>query len=532
MKTLFTFLLALCFGAGYAQEIVQLTDKGFVPGTTSEFYPRFLAPFKDKVLFTGKGSRFGYQFFMNDGTPSGTKQIAPDWVVAYSNPGFVQFKGSMYFAARDSINGNELRRFDGDTVTLLKDILPGSSGSMPLNGTNNKYQEFKEQLYFTAQDEEGVGIWRTDGTSEGTEKFHSDTSNKGFTSIEFTKIDQYLFYTILSKDSLQLWRTDGSKAGKNLVSTLSRDSRGLRSFKNDLCFIRAESMGYSFVRMNMAGEIQVLAESVLSNDVLYAVLNDELFIEFIDHGDLSVTLWKTNGTALGTKLVKELQSTMVPSWPPPRDYFLGSTATEVILSFTPGYGGEQVWSSDGTSSGTNLICNAYRSECALYNDTLYLISSSSGGDFDPHTVYYYDGEMLNTYASAPSDSLTANECSSITRNDNALFFNGNFKKDGYSQVYKVQVGNVGISEAKKDPSVSVYPNPMVVNGSVHISSVNKVANIEVYSITGQLVLSKTLNANQNTIVVTADELRSIPGEYFFILKGEKGIAHGRFSLTR
>lgn len=536
MKTLFTFLLALCFGAGYAQEIVQLTNKGMVPETNSDFNPRFLTPFKDKVIFTAKASKnFGSQLFVNDGSISGTKQIAPSWITAYNNPAFVYFKGAMYFSAQDSIHGYELRKFDGDTVTLLKDIAEGKTSSQPVNGTKIRYLEFKDHLYFITTHQNGGKLWRTDGTTEGTTEFFSDPLDTGYQKIELVRADEFMLFTT-GDTTVKLWKTDGTKSGTELVTTLPSYSRGIYSYKNEVYFAYYRQSGSVFAKVNLAGAITILAQPVMSNDVLYTVLKGELFIEFIDNGALKVELWKSIGSPETTSLVKSFSSTAIPSWPPAWNYFLGSTESEVILKYTPWWYPDQLWSSDGTTAGTNIICSLYGAQYKIHHDTLYIIGARDNQpEFDSQTVYYYDGLGLSELASLPSDSLQSNECSSIAYNDHALFFNGIFKNGGTRELYKVQVGNVSVSERENPSRISTYPNPLLIGGQVNIHSYNHPSSIQVYDLVGKLVLNKSFGENglqDGTISLTSAELKNAPGEYFFILNGKGRIDHGRFTLTR
>jgi ELWxxDGT repeat protein len=76
------------------------------------------------------------------------------------------FKGMLYFAANDGVNGEELWRSNGTAAgtSLVKDIRPGAFGSVPRELTVSA-----GSLYFTANDgTAGVELWKTDGTAAGT----------------------------------------------------------------------------------------------------------------------------------------------------------------------------------------------------------------------------------------------------------------------------------------------------------------------------------------------------------------------------
>jgi trimeric autotransporter adhesin len=87
-----------------------------------------------------------------------------------SAPGrFTAVAGAVYFTASDEANGEEVWRTDGTAsgTRLLKDAVPGR-GSFPADLT-----EFDGALFFSA----GGGLWRSNGTSLGTQLFRADLTS-------------------------------------------------------------------------------------------------------------------------------------------------------------------------------------------------------------------------------------------------------------------------------------------------------------------------------------------------------------------
>lgn len=63
---------------------------------------------------------------------------------------------TIFFVAEDSQHGTELWSFDGNTATLIKDIVPGKSSSDPWGLT-----AVGGELYFTAEDlKYGEELWK------------------------------------------------------------------------------------------------------------------------------------------------------------------------------------------------------------------------------------------------------------------------------------------------------------------------------------------------------------------------------------
>ena len=83
------------------------------------------------------------------------------------------FGNHLYFTGNDGSGiGKELWRTDGTSVTLVKDINPGSPdstiGGMTVSGNF---------LYFWATTAtHGEELWRTDGTSSGTLRMSNNTT--------------------------------------------------------------------------------------------------------------------------------------------------------------------------------------------------------------------------------------------------------------------------------------------------------------------------------------------------------------------
>ena len=86
------------------------------------------------------------------------------------------FGNTLYFAAYDGTNGDELWKSDGTAsgTVMIKDIHSGSSSSYPtyLTAVGNT-------LYFRADDgTNGAELWKSDGTASGTVMVKEYTQRK------------------------------------------------------------------------------------------------------------------------------------------------------------------------------------------------------------------------------------------------------------------------------------------------------------------------------------------------------------------
>jgi ELWxxDGT repeat protein len=193
-----------------------------------------------KLYFNASnGTANGSEPWISDGTDAGTfmlKDINPG-----TNPStpyqFIFSGGKVYFTASSTgnINGEyELWATDGTTAGtyLVKDILPGSTGSRP----NSTISAFGNKVLFTANDgASGYELWQSDGTTAGTfllQEFNTNGDGVPPTGIPsnfpvdyyYSKLgDKIVFFARSADKGLQLY--SGSIASPyKYVNDNSRDN--------------------------------------------------------------------------------------------------------------------------------------------------------------------------------------------------------------------------------------------------------------------------------------------------------------------
>ena len=265
------------------------------------------------------------ELFRTDGTAAGTemiKDILPGPTGSYPSE-FITYNGAVYFTAWDGVHGIEFMRTDGspEGTVLLKDINPHGSSS-PRNPIiiNNT-------LYFVADNgTNGAELWKSNGTEEGTgmvkdiypgEARSIPISFTGIAGMSFSHMNNELyFYADDSVHGIELWKSDGTEDGTVLVKDIKQGS----------------------------------ASSTTSFLYFMPVINDEIYFT-ASNGTHGTELWKSDGTAPGTVMVKDIMEGAGSS--NPKD--LINVGGVLFFEASDGINGKELWKSDGTPEGTMMV---------------------------------------------------------------------------------------------------------------------------------------------------------------------------------
>ncbi|WP_224241132.1 ELWxxDGT repeat protein [Hyalangium gracile] len=380
---------------------------------------------------TAVGNRLFFQggpnLWRTDGTQASTLQLLTRTPSSMRAVG-----GTLFFSAQDN-EGRELWKSDG-TVTgtsRVKDLFPGSeSGNPGLLG------ELNGRLLLLAAPGEGrTGLWSSDGTDAGTvllaerpEAWSAFFSTKPVVSLGTTALVEM---PDSNGGKLATFRTDGTAAGTTELGSVRTGTKGsqvtalqLGVAGNKVFFQAEEENGHAVWASDgtPAGTVRLRGGFTAQVDDARGVGSTFFFVAADDtHG---YELWKSDGTPGGTALVKDIGPGDA-NGSPSSMMDLGGT---LYFSADDGTNGRELWKSDGTETGTVMVrdlvpggSDSYPQELVAFNGALYF--SASDADFN-EALWKSDGTSAGTV------KVTDADVEQLLVGGNSLYFMANETAEG------------------------------------------------------------------------------------------------------
>src|ERR1051325_9368923 len=268
--------------------------KNIVPDPAPSSFPSQLMATSRRVFFTATDSpQFGV-WFVSDGTGAGTKR-------AFQTSNGFNVTASLGDSLFFNIGNGQFWRSDGtpETTAIVKSFRSSVQSML----------SFRDRIYLAAADDgDGLRLWISDGTAAGTKRVGTGAAIQPGTGSMAGAIDRLFFY------GGGLSVTDDTPAGAHTVRSTLPPA------------VRAGGLAYS------GGLVYFLG--LLSGN--------------------AVDVWRSDGTADGTLSVKQLPAGV------PNIVAFDTTPTASangLFFFTaadPG-NGTDLWRSDGTAAGTILV---------------------------------------------------------------------------------------------------------------------------------------------------------------------------------
>lgn len=197
-------------GTGVVMEMTIVTGSSYLPDDFARGFPVL----NGELYFVGNG------VWKTNGTETMlvAENAAVRWATALQY-GFAVYNGELYFQADESTNNWELFKTDGSpaNMVLIKDINTENGGRRS-DYLFSQYHVHNGTLYFQAKDNvNGPRLWKTNGTTGGT--LLVTNLNSSFEN--FRSRDDGLYFTAGAGARYGLWKSNGSPAGTLLVKDFS-----------------------------------------------------------------------------------------------------------------------------------------------------------------------------------------------------------------------------------------------------------------------------------------------------------------------
>ncbi|GAB5405783.1 MAG: hypothetical protein Aurels2KO_40140 [Aureliella sp.] len=346
-----------------------------------------------RALNTGEDSAT-WQLWRSDGTPAGTRQVASDGVFVSQREFLVGISDAVLFVANEPDGDRRLFRSDGSasgTVPLTKSI----RGWRHWDATFLEADHFSVNgtLYFNAELIDTSGdivhtLFRSDGTTSGT--FSVFESQRRINPTKFWQVANELVFEVGTDQGAQLWRSDGTREGTVQVQLPRQGTvASLQATGGRALMMLAISPSQSELwGLGDASEPPQLLRTFNSRVPPFVDIKhwkDAWYFQAGDQ-DSGIELWKSDGTADGTLLIRDINPTGDTA-----PWIVGMLDDVLLVRVWDGEGYE-LWATDGTFDGTDRLLDSnptalatvsgkwfFTADDGMHGDELWATDGTPGG---------------------------------------------------------------------------------------------------------------------------------------------------------
>ena len=347
---------------------------------------------------------------------AGGRGVALDEPPPAAEPaGFTSLGALVLFSATTASEGREPWRSDGTGVgtALVADLVPGPAGSDP-----GPFVARGDRVFFAAGEGIHRRLWSTDGTAAGTaqaalfpeqalldfslldavpgllsvvtsrsELWQSDGTSPA--TLVFSRAERCrgsaCGFAVLRAHGGALWAVSYAKSGPNELWRVDAAGRAAKLREGFGRFVGEVTSGLIFT--GDAGPLWIAdgggARELAAVDAQFGASGDSAALGgallFAARDSAGVELWRTDGTAAGTRRVVEL----APG-PEGAEPFSFVAAGDLVFFVARDGAGQALWATDGTAAGTRRLLGGVRTfarPVALRDAVLFGADAGGGRGF-------------------------------------------------------------------------------------------------------------------------------------------------------
>ena len=422
----------------YTFRLTVTNDNGDQAVDTVDITVNDVVVLNNKVYFGSRTDFGNINLWVSDGTDAGTQEVAAVKIANYELNEFKTIGDYFYFQGDDSVNGRELWRSNGTLLgTEFFASAPdsdyvGTPGGASIGASPGAFSVLGDKLLYR-----GI-ISSVDGSNQISRYLAFDSLNQTVTTLSTSTVSSYY---------------------ANNVGILNNET-----YFYDSSAPTFETILYKTDATNTATAVKTF-NTIFAEMTDFTELNGELYFVF-DRREL----WKTDGTNAGTVQLRAfsgLIGTNNANFPGDN----GVIAFNNMLYFVAddGINGRELWVSDGTPSGTQLLldldgtaASSNPVEFHIMNGRLLFFSSEAGASTDG--IWVSDGTALGT--TRISTTLVNSDIAYYNGNSTGraayvaslglLFFTGNDGVNG-NELWKTDGTALGTSMVKNISSTNSQP---------------------------------------------------------------------------
>jgi ELWxxDGT repeat protein len=391
--------------------------KSFTPKPSNNSYyqpPVFsaLTAVGAKLFFTSNDATNGPALWTSDGTANGTQLVkalpTPNSLYQSELINNATVAGSKLYFTTHGATSDSLWVSDGTLGGTVKLAAINSPTPPPSNGEVPQLAAVGGTVLFANYDAtHGFELWKTNGTGAGTSilKEIAPGGASSFPTGFVAGAGAVYFSATDGLSSNELWKSTGSAAGTSKVATITPGATqsGVDQYEaenntailgNTMLFSANDGVhGYELWKTNGTAAGTVMVKDLVpgtqsSNPFDFTLVNGKVY--FVTSASsstgVSTALWVSNGTAAGTVQLKTFNANI--------ERLTALNGKLVFFAFGgqsgPGSSGGAIWTSNGTAAGTAMVKSfsslgyLYGSSgLALLNGKLYFAAGDGSHGMQP-----------------------------------------------------------------------------------------------------------------------------------------------------